>query len=120
MTGWAGRVLSIKVRDLGGPGRPRPIDKSEGLGGPGWPGPVDKSEGLGRARQAQPIEVRAFGVTGPGPAVPPSLANPHLVNIPELSINPSIFGLTCAAEVAKPTLHNTLDPHEESTTTRAQ
>ena len=59
---------------------PGPVDKSEGFGGPGRPGPVDKSEGLGRAgpAQAQPIEVRGFGVTGPGPAGPPSLANPHV------------------------------------------
>ena len=44
------------------------------------PGPVDKSEGLGRAgpAQAQPIEVKGFGVTGPGPAGPPYLANPQM------------------------------------------
>ena len=63
--GWAGLALSIKVR---------------GLGGRAAPGPVNKSEGLGRAgpAQAQPIEVRGFGVTGPGPASPPSLATPHM------------------------------------------
>ena len=62
---------------------PGPVDKSEGFGGPGRPRPVDKSEGLGRAgpAQAQPIEVRGFGVTGPGPAGPPSLANPHLLTV---------------------------------------
>ena len=43
MRGWASQALSIKVRDLGGPGWPRPVDKSEGLGaGLAWP--VDKSE----------------------------------------------------------------------------
>ena len=29
--------------------------------------------------QAQPIEVRGFGVTGPGPAGPSSLANPQVL-----------------------------------------
>ena len=60
---------------------PGPVDKSEGFGRPGWPRPVDKSEGLGRAgpAQAQPIEVRGFGVTGPGLAGPPYLANPQML-----------------------------------------
>ena len=43
--------LSIKVRDLGGRAGLGPVDKSEGLG---WAG----------LAQAQPIEVRGFGVTG--------------------------------------------------------
>ena len=57
-----------------------PVDKSKEFGRLGRPGPVDKNEGLGKAgpAQAQPIEVRGFGVTGPGPAGPPSLANPHM------------------------------------------
>ena len=68
---WAGRTQgpSIKVKGFGGPGRPRPVDKSEGLGRAG-------------PAQAQPIEVRGFGVTGPGPAGPPSLANPHVKSGP--------------------------------------
>ena len=33
---------------------------------------------MGWPAQAQPIEVRGFGVTGPGPAGRPSLANPHI------------------------------------------
>ena len=67
---------------------PGPVDKSEGFGRPGRPRPIDKSEGLGRAgpAQAQPIEVRGFGVTGPGPAGPPYLANPHIEPKHELSI----------------------------------
>ena len=36
--------------------------------------------------QAQPIEVRSFGVPGPGLAGPPSLANPHIEPKHELSI----------------------------------
>ena len=33
MRGWAGRALSIKVRDLGGPGWPRPVNKSHACPG---------------------------------------------------------------------------------------
>ena len=35
--GWACWAPSIKVRDLAGPGWPRPVDKREGLGGLGQP-----------------------------------------------------------------------------------
>ena len=86
------RGLANRSEGLGWPG---PVDKSEGfrwaglaqgpsikvrgLGGWAGPGPVDKSEGLGAGlAQGQPIEVRGFGVSGPGPAGPPSLANPHI------------------------------------------
>ena len=59
---------------------PGPVDESEGFGGRA-DFPVDKSERLGRAgpAQAQPIEVRGFGVTGPGLAGPPYLANPQVL-----------------------------------------
>ena len=65
-------ALSIKVRDLGGPGWSRalsikvrawgagPANRSEGLG---WLGPVDKSEGFRLAGLAQgpSIKVRGWG-----------------------------------------------------------
>ena len=35
--------------------------------------------------QGQPIEVRGFGVTGPGLAGPPYLANPHMKSDLELT-----------------------------------
>ena len=41
--GWAGRALSIKVRDLGEPGWPRAVHKSKG-GGRAGPGSVDESD----------------------------------------------------------------------------
>ena len=63
--GWAGLI-------------PGPSIKVMGSGAWAGPGPVDKSERFGRRGWGQPIEVRGFGVTGPGPAGPPSLANPHL------------------------------------------
>ena len=95
--GLRGLLWLIEARGL--------ANRSEGLG---WPGPVDKSEGFrwaglaqgpsikvrgwgaglaqglsikvrGWGRAGQPIEVRGFGVTGPGPAGPPSLANPHII-----------------------------------------
>ena len=62
---WLAQALSKKVGDLGG-------QAGRGL--------VDQSERFGEARLAQgrPIEVRDFGVMGPGAARPPSLANPHI------------------------------------------
>ena len=75
---------------------PGPVDKSEGFRGPGRPRPVDKSEGLGGARlaQGQPIEVRGFGVTGPGLAGPPSLANPHLTVVWGLKRRNNVFQIS--------------------------
>ena len=58
------QVLSIKVRDWGGPGWPGPVDKSEGLGGQAGPGPIDKSEGFGGPGWALSINVKGFGGLG--------------------------------------------------------
>ena len=66
---------------------PGSVDRLKTFNGPGGPtGRRENSGWLGRPgvggvrpAQAQPIEVRGFGVTGPGLAGPPSLANPHLL-----------------------------------------
>ena len=47
MRGWAGRAPSIKVR---------------ALGGPGWPRPIDKSEGFGEAGPAQALSIKVRGL----------------------------------------------------------
>ena len=53
------KLFIIQVRDLGGPGWPKPVDKCEGFGGRAGPGPVDKSEGLGAGlAHDRQIEVR--------------------------------------------------------------
>jgi len=65
---------------------PGSVDRLKTFNGPGGPtGRRENSGWLGRPgvggvrpAQAQPIEVRGSGVTGPGPAVLPSLANPHV------------------------------------------
>ena len=68
--------MLIKVRVGEGRAGPGLVDKSEGWGARLAEGLSIKARGWGRA--GQPIEVRGFGVTGPGPAGPPSLANPHV------------------------------------------
>ena len=66
---WAGLAqgLSIKLQGLGT------------LRGRAGPGPVDRSEGLGPGWTANRSEW--FWGYGPGPAGPPSLANPHWFNM---------------------------------------
>ena len=78
------------MRDSGGLAGPEPVDKSDWGAGPS---PMDKSLELGAGLQKQsarsealpnrrgwpqPLELRGFGVAGPGPARPPSLSNPKV------------------------------------------
>ena len=86
MKGWGAGLAwapSIKVRDLGGPGWPRPVDKSEGLwDGPAL-GPAGKREGLGAGpAQALSIKVRDWGAglaQGPKHFEPPQWFGTFLI-----------------------------------------